>query len=152
MMVLSFAACSSKESEEPESNSPEIDWGTPHEIEEYYGIWECGRASITIDGSVDEDTEDGNDFLLVKIHWGNTYADAEQWVYECTFDQVSLVDDGRGTEYNIVFSDVEGEPETVTVVAEDLAASFTINDDGTLTWKDFRNDVADGMRFVKVSE
>ncbi len=154
ILAVSLVACSSSEkpadSSEPEEAS-EHEYNPDGSIkeEDFLGTWACGRATITIDGST-ENFDGVNDFLVVHIHWGSSAFEAYTWDYYTYFDGEALVDDGRGVQQDLVFSeDNENSPE-ITVLGEAMAARFDLTEDGKLIWTDFRNDAGAEMEFEYV--
>ncbi len=97
----------------------------------YAGSWVAGRALLTI--------EPADDAALCTVEWGNSAFDSTVWEYECTYDEVSgaLTSLETGVKKIVTYAD-GGEVASEEVLFDDGAASFALNDDGTLTWTDFK--------------
>jgi len=154
VLAVSIVACSSNEQPTDSSSEPEEVVSTDEEFapdgsiteDDFIGTWACGRATITIDGT--KSSPDGvNEFTVVHIHWGNSASEAYTWDYYTLFDGQSLVDDGRGVQQDLVFTeDDENSPE-ITVLDQDMAAKFELTEDGKLIWTDYKNDAGADMEF-----
>lgn len=97
----------------------------------YEGCWIMDRARLTIETSEDE--------AYCTIEWGNSAFDSTVWEYECTYDEVSgaLTSFETGVKKIVTYAE-GGEIASEELLFEDGAASFELNDDGTLTWTDFK--------------
>ena len=164
LMAVSLVACSNakpaeeKPAEETAAeqtpDAEEIEHVTTPEEEEYLnpnpddaikylGTWVCGRATIEI-------AQYGEPYE-VQVTWGNTAAETTFYKYDCYFDGKSLVNDGSGEKKDIVF-DEQGNEKEVKNVLEDCAAVFTIQEDGTLIWQEFKEDAARDMVFERIEK
>ena len=97
----------------------------------YEGEWVSGRALLTI--------EDLDDTVYCTVRWGASAAEEAVWEYEATYDPVA--DELNTLENGVKRLDTYGEDGEVAASAvefEDGAASFKLNDDGTLTWTDYK--------------
>ena len=115
------------------SMAPEQEEGAVDDIPEsaFEGQWVAGRGLLTI--------ADLDDVVYCTIVWGTSAAEASTWEYECSYDEGSgaLTSLETGVRCDLTFGE-DGEIAKEEVVFEDGAASFTLNDDGTLTWTNFR--------------
>ena len=101
--------------------------------DDYLGTWVSGRAELVI---TPNETE-GYDCV---IHWGSSATEMSEWTYTgCFYDEVS---EGLNSFENGVRRDYtlskEGEEESFVEVFTDGAASFMIDEDGDLSWTDFK--------------
>ncbi len=98
---------------------------------DFAGSWIAGRALLTI--------EPTDDAALCTVEWGNSAFDSTVWEYECTYDEVSgaLTSLETGVKKIVTYAE-GGEAASEEVLFDDGAASFALNDDGTLTWTDFK--------------
>ena len=98
----------------------------------YPGEWVSSRATMEIvaDG-------DGYD---VAIHWGSSYCESAEWVYEdCLYDEVSggLSSFEVGVKTDVTYGE-NGDVVESREVYNDGAATFIINEEGKLVWTDFK--------------
>ena len=104
------------------------------------GDYSSGRCHITV-------TANGGNELSFVVKWGGSARELRQWEMNGTFDPETGV-----AEYaDCVCADVEFEEdgtETRTVEFENATGSFTFSE-GTLTWKENREDIAAGMTFTR---
>ena len=115
------------------SMAPEQEEGADDDIPEagFEGEWVAGRALLTI--------EELDDVFYCTVDWGSSATESSNWQYECSYDDVSgaLSSVENGVRRNLTYGE-DGEIAKEEVVFEDGAASFTLNDDGTLTWTNFK--------------
>lgn len=98
----------------------------------YLGEWVAGRALLTIEAG-----EDGAVFCTVN--WGSSYAESAVWEYEATYDEVADELNTLETGVKSIVTYAEGgEIVSSEVEFDDGAAAFKLNDDGTLTWTDYK--------------
>ena len=96
----------------------------------YEGTWVAGRAVLTI--------EELDDTVYCTVRWGNSASDSMVWEYQCLYDGISgLSSFENGVKYDETYGE-DGEVIATEVLFEDGAASFKLNEDGTLTWTDFK--------------
>lgn len=109
----------------------------------FVGEWTADRASITITPS-----EDG---YLCHVRWASSAAACSEWDYFCWFDGEALASVENGTRKDLVYGS-DGQVAKTTVVFTDGAAAFRFNDDGKLTWIDFKvyPDNDNNLQFVRV--
>lgn len=134
---LMLGCCAAFAEEEPLAPMPEA-------AAVYEGQWACGRATIE---AVWE--EEG---FRVLITWGNSADSTTQWEYNCFYNEAdhtlsSVLDNGIKTD--IVFN-ANGDEESVTQVYENGEASFSLDENGHLIWKDAKEDAGKDMLFEYV--
>ena len=97
----------------------------------FAGRWVAGRALLIIEPS--------DDAALCTVEWGNSAFDSTVWEYECTYDEVTgaLTSLETGVKKIVTYAE-GGEAASEEVLFDDGAASFALNDDGTLTWTDYK--------------
>ena len=97
----------------------------------FEGEWVAGRALLTID--------DLDDVIYCTVNWGGSAFDSAVWEYEAAYDEVSgeLTTLETGVKSNVTYGK-DGEILSSEVEYDDGAAAFTLNDDGTLTWTNFK--------------
>ena len=97
----------------------------------FEGEWVAGRGLLTIEAL--------DDVFYCTIDWGSSAAESSTWEYECSYDEASgtLTSQETGVKRNLTYGE-DGEIAKEEVVFEDGAAAFALNDDGTLTWTDFK--------------
>lgn len=100
-------------------------------IAAFEGTWIAGRAMLTI--------ENLDDVIHCTIRWGSSASEETEWTYEAMYDEVTggLTTFETGIKTNRVYGD-GGAVISEEVVFNDGAANFTLNDDDTLTWTDFK--------------
>ena len=96
----------------------------------YVGDWVSGRARLEISAV--------EDHYKCVVVWGASYKEEARWDYEpCLYDGTSLVCEGLGVKTVDVYKE-GGELESSEEEFSDGSASFTLGDDGQLTWIDFK--------------
>ncbi|MCR4907150.1 MAG: S-layer homology domain-containing protein [Clostridiales bacterium] len=95
----------------------------------FVGEWSADRASITITPS-----EDG---YLCKVRWASSATECSEWEYFCWFDGETLASVETGTRKDLIYGS-DGKIISSKNVYSDGAAAFQFNDDGKLTWIDFK--------------
>ena len=97
----------------------------------FEGRWVSDRAELTI--------EDLDDAIYCTVRWGSGAFEVAEWSYEAGFDGISgtLVTFETGVKRIVTYGE-DGEEAASEVEYEDGAASFALNEDGTLTWTDFK--------------
>ena len=101
-------------------------------IADYEGTWIAGRATLTI--------ESLDDVVYCTVEWGSSYAEFARREYDdCQYDEITggLTTFETGVKSILTYSD-DGEIASTVEEFNDGAASFVINEDGTLTWTDFK--------------
>lgn len=105
------------------------------EMEDYVGLWYVDDYIMQIEHMADDES-------LLKCDITQYTSDTEgvHWVYEgCSYDDVgkALTSLETGVKTSCTFNDayelIPGEQ-----IYDDGAASFALNEDGTLTWTDFK--------------
>ncbi len=131
LLTLSLAACAGSQTTQTDSSAQpeEVAAASKVTADQYVGHWVSGRASLEISPE--------DEGYKCTIHWGGSVSEATEWYYSCTFDGTSLVDEGVGVKSLVVY-DENGNITSSTDEFTDGAASFTIGDDGQLTWTDYK--------------
>ncbi|MCR5683360.1 MAG: S-layer homology domain-containing protein [Clostridiales bacterium] len=109
----------------------------------FVGEWAADRASLTITPS-----EDG---YLCKVHWASSATECSEWEYFCWFDGETLASVETGTRKDLIYGS-DGQVLSSKIVFSDGAAAFQFNDEGKLTWIDFKvyPDNDNNLQFVRV--
>ena len=140
MLALSLAAFAAAESEE------EMDYGKAHpESLVFDSEWVSAEANAKIY------CEDGG--FKISITQNQTWPEAFMWEYSCLYheDTKTLVSMGFDTKYRITYeASGQGGFEISETLYEDGAATFSINDQGKLIWKDEKEDAGKGIEFTKI--
>ena len=138
LLGLALAACSSQGSSQsadssgaPSASASAQDAASSSRgAEAYVGTWVSGRASLEI-SAVD-------DHYKCSVTWGASVDESAQWDYEpCLYDGESLTCEGLGVKKDVVYNE-DGSVKSSEEEFSDGSASFTIGDDGKLTWIDFK--------------
>ena len=128
LLLCAFAALA----ESDYDNSPEAS----NPVAPYEGTWGAGRATLTIEAL--------DDVVHCTVTWGSSAFEYAVWEYQATYDEVA--DELNTLETgvkSIVTVGEDGEAVSTEVEFEDGAASFKLNDDGTLTWTDYKGTPGD---------
>lgn len=118
------------------------DAGEEAEISPFVGEWLCENASIYID--------EGDGAFDIYIMWDISEKETDIWEYKCTLDAQTGVLTGEGKKSHEVI-DEEGEIVSNEEIYTDGSATFALEDDA-LIWTDAKEDIAQGMRFVRGEE
>lgn len=105
------------------------------QIEEYVGTWAASDYILEI---VHMDDDEALLNCIVTQYAGDHQG--VRWIYDaCSYDDVSneLSSLEIGRKLNCVFDD-DNELVSNELIYDDGAAAFRLNDDGTLTWTDFK--------------
>ncbi len=109
-------------------------------VQEFLGLWQCDRCSITID--------DGFSGIVAAISWANSADETVEWYYSCVYDESTGTLVCNGDAIKQVVAEEDGE-SVGDVEYFNGSGSFAIND-GILTWTDEEEDTGAGMEFEKV--
>lgn len=105
--------------------------------EDYLGKWECEDyfdieiAKVSADYRVVVKSDDERNQTV--------------FAYDCYFDGESLVSNETGEKFDLLLDD--DELISSTTVWSDGATALTIESDGTLTWREFKEDTGKGLSF-----
>lgn len=104
--------------------------------------WICGSSTVEAwyMGGIWE--------VLVSLNYGAT-----KWDYTCIYDeeQKALVSlDSEANVKSVISLDEEGSEADREVLDTEAKASFTLNENGRLVWKDEKEDAGAGMEFEKI--
>ena len=108
----------------------------------YEGEWTAGRAALTI--------EDLDDVITCTIRWGGSAFDEAVWEYACVYDEAAggLSAPESGVKSIVTYGE-GGEGLSTEVEYDDGAATFVIDDAGSLVWTNIKEDSVE-MLFEKV--
>lgn len=111
------------------------------EIEAYVGNWQSGDYKLEIVHMLD----DYNLLNCIVTRMDDDH-NGVRWIYDaCSYDDVgnALASMEIGMKFTIVLDD-SGELVSNEEIFTDGAAAFKLNDDGTLTWTDFKQAPGEG--------
>ena len=111
------------------------------EIEGYVGNWQSGDYKLEIVHMLD----DYNLLNCIVTRMDDDH-NGVRWIYDaCSYDDVgnALASMEIGMKFTIVLDD-SGELVSNEEIFTDGAAAFKLNDDGTLTWTDFKQAPGEG--------
>lgn len=157
-MVFSLAACSAKTDGTDTTDVPEVSAAptdttdesagaaedTQNPIMNFIGNYAADRATLFVE-------PDGTENAKISVRWSGSAWSYAEWIMNGTLDPDTLVMEYENcvkTEYTY---DENGELAEENVVYEDGTGSFTFREDGTITWDDAAEHVADGMVFEYVT-
>ena len=111
----------------------------------FSGVWMCDRASVTIDRE-----EEG---YRVLIEWADNADEENIWEYSCLYheDDNTLVSMPFGLYRRVTYAE-GGEEVSSETVYEDGQATFSLNEDGKLIWKDEKEDAGKDMLFEYIDD
>ena len=109
----------------------------------YEGKWQCDRATVSMDWE-----EEGFKVLII---WGNGASETTEWEYSCYYHENdrTLVSMPFGLRTEVVYND-DGSTASFNQVYEDGDAVFSLDADGSLIWKDLKDNAGEGLRFAKI--
>jgi len=109
----------------------------------FSGVWECDRATIEIVWE-----EEG---YRVLVHWPSSAWEVTTWEYACYYyeEEKRIVSTPFGIRTELLFSD-DSDESVDTVVYDDGAAAFYLDEEGYLIWQDEKEDAGKDMRFEYV--
>ena len=117
---------------------------TQNPIMNFIGNYAADRATLFVE-------PDGTENAKISVRWSGSAWSYAEWVIHGTLDPDTLVmqyENCVKTEYTY---DENGELAEENVVYEDGTGSFAFHEDGTVTWDDAAEHVADGMVFEYVT-
>lgn len=116
-----------------------IDENEKTPAEDYVGIWNCGRCTITISKA--------KDVYKANIIWGSSAFENAEWNYNCHYDEESatLVCDSDATLVNHKYNDTGKDKKTT--VYKDGSGSFKVRG-GVLRWTDEKEDAGKELYFA----
>ena len=141
MALMMMLGCCAALAEEGDSES----FPMPEEAAVFEGIWACDRANAEVIWE-----EAG---FRVAISWSSSASETTVWDYSCYFnaEDRSLVSvPESGTKIDYVYRE-DGEVESSTPVYEDGEATFTLDEENHLIWKDVKEDAGKDLKFVFIS-
>ena len=117
----------------------------PQAAEPFEGVWQCGRATIAMYWE-----EEG---FKVMITWGSSAWEHSEWEYSCYYHEEdnTVVSMPFGTRTEVVYND-KGEIASATEAYNDGAATFLLDEEGHLIWRDEKENAGEGMRFERIPE
>ncbi|MBQ6047762.1 MAG: hypothetical protein IJL40_00270 [Oscillospiraceae bacterium] len=133
-LVFSLAACGAKAPAAP-AETPVSESGISEE--DYIATWECGDLFEIEIAKVDTGYR-----VVVK---SDDERNQTVFAYDCYFDGESLVSNETGEKFDLLLDD--DELISSTTVWSDGATALTIESDGTLTWREFKEDTGKGLSF-----
>jgi len=136
LVLLLAVPCAMAEDEELE-DAVEM----PEAAAVFEGIWACDRASMEIIWE-----EEG---FRVLITWGSSATEMTEWEYNCFYHEedhsvVSVMNNGTKTDF---LYDENGEIVSSDIAYEDGEATFTLDEENHLIWKDAKEDAGKDMLF-----
>ena len=106
----------------------------------YVGPYGYERAVINVGDA-------GNEKAKIDVVWSTSASESDEWKMSGTFDPSSLtITYKNGKRIHYVYKE-DGSVKSREVVYEGGTGSFTFGGDGTLTWNDAVEHVADGTVF-----
>ena len=137
-LALSLAGCAA--AEEPQNDA------TPEEAKPFEGMWMDDRAVAQLIWE-----EEG---FRILIQWSSSAEECTEWEYSCVYDKetntlVSVMENGSCRE---VVYDENGEEKSSTTVYEDGTATFSLDEEGRLIWKDAKEDAGKDLHFIKLED
>ncbi|MBR0085146.1 MAG: hypothetical protein IJL97_01215 [Lachnospiraceae bacterium] len=130
------------ETDESETEAPETESETdipqtdPAESDKYIGFWAADRAMMGI--GKDPFTEDGN-WYKVYIQWSDSVGEYTIWAYDAYYDGEALVTFETGKRFRYTLLE-DGDTYDKKVIFEDGAAKFEMDENGKITWTDFKEE------------
>ena len=111
----------------------------------FEGVWQCDRATIAMYWE-----EEG---FKVLITWGSSGWEHSEWEYSCYYheEDSTVVSMPFGTRTEYVYGD-DGELASATEAYDDGAATFLLDEEGYLIWRDEKENAGEGMRFERIPE
>lgn len=118
-----------------------IDENQKTSANDYLGMWQCGRCSITI-------SEKG-DAYQVNIVWGSSAVEQAEWEYICRYDNETetLICDGGATSADVVYN--EKGKKKIDYYYKDGSGSFWARGD-VLLWNDNKEGRGNDLIFVHI--
>ena len=117
----------------------------PEAADAFEGVWQCERATVAMYWE--------DEGFKVLITWGSSAWEYSEWEYSCYYHEedntVVSVPFGTRTEY--VYGE-DGELASATEAYNDGAATFLLDEEGYLIWRDEKENAGEGMRFEKLPE
>ena len=156
MMVVSLAACGgSKEgsetdaapSSESTSESDSADSGDDGQnpVMNFIGTYVMGRAALTVESGDDEDG------AKVSVVWSSSASESSEWTMSGKLDADTLTMEYEDcVKKNLTFGE-DGKVAEESTEYENGKGRIIFNEDGTLTWEDDEEHMADGQTFEFLS-
>lgn len=110
--------------------------------EKFMGEWQADRASCTIENI-------GGGFTIT-INWASSATESTSWRYvDCYIHGDDMVSDSTGTKTEVTTGDKDDDEN---VIYTDGSATFSIDKNGKLIWKDKKEDAGKGLKFDKTDQ
>jgi len=106
----------------------------------FMGKWQSDRANIEINNI-------GSGFT-VTVSWASDSEQTTTWEYNCEIKDGKMVSDNKGRKSEVI---TDSKGQSTNVLYEDGSATFSIDNQGKLTWKDDKEDAGKNMKFDKMT-
>ena len=105
--------------------------------EAFLGDWQADRASLTIKNA-------GGGFLAT-VNWSSSATESTSWEYVCNIDGDKLVCKSGGRK-----SEFDADTQQDTLIYDNGSATFSLDQNGNVLWKDNKEDAGNGLRFGRM--
>lgn len=129
----------STESNESEANDDNDDAQNP--VMNFVGPYACDRATMEV-SALDEDLAD------ITVRWANSAFSHAEWTMSGVFDADTMTVDYSDGQKSVIEVDENGDTVKADVEYSNGTGTITFNEDGTITWSDNEENIADGMVFT----
>lgn len=141
MLALSICACSAPK-EEPAAETASSDTQNP--VMNFVGRYGWNRATAEI-------SAEGERTAVIHIHWGSSASEASEWDMTGEFDsETASVYYTDCIKKDMVFNE-DGSVKSEEQVYENGKGTIFFHEDGTMTWEDLAENIAEGAVFTFAS-
>ena len=155
-LALTLAACEGKSGNDPKTG-PEETVNVPDDGEddmlspidphaaEYEGLWSCGDYNIWISA------EDMG--IKAKVEYKQDGYNYITWIFSCLYEEEtsSFTDPGYGIKTISKYDD-DGNMTSEEIVSDKEGCRLTVDKKGLMTWKNFNEEFASGLKFERKSD
>jgi hypothetical protein len=107
----------------------------------FVGQYYAGRGNLSV--SMDTD-----DTALIQVWWGSSASEHSEWVMHGTYNESTNSIDYTDCEKHEYTLDENGEVVSDVVAYTDGTGSVILNDDGSITWIDDQEHIADDLKMT----
>ncbi|MBR4759958.1 MAG: hypothetical protein IK078_07415 [Lachnospiraceae bacterium] len=126
---------------DPTDSIPD-DENAENPVAEYAGQYYIGKGNLSI-------SPEGTDGALIEVWWGSSAAEHSEWVMHGTFDESTMTITYSDCEKHDFTLNEDGEVEKDETAYTDGTGSVKINDNGSVTWTDDQDHIADDLEMTK---
>ena len=129
-------------SNEPLTDAPDEEASADNPVAAYAGQYYIGKGNLSI-------SPEGENGALIQVWWGSSASEHSEWVMHGTYDESSKTITYKDCEKHDITLNEDGEVDKDETAYTDGTGSVKINDNGSVTWIDDQDHIADDLEMTK---